>query len=134
MRRFSRPCRTVSGYIPSPGGYGFTSDMTVHCWASSGWAAYGTVCDVYGLDPDAGNGVPAMVAAVQSFRDLLNFDPHAHSVVAEGVFLETGKFVGLPSIWRKARSMLSKIVREESAYSRVAVYSIFPTGGIKRLT
>jgi hypothetical protein len=59
-------------------------------------AAYGTVCDVYGLEPDAGNGVPAMVAAVQSFGDLLNFNPHGHCVVPEGVFLDTGEFVPLP--------------------------------------
>lgn len=54
------------------------------------------MCDVYGLDPDAGNGVPAMVAAVQSFGDLLSSNPHVHSEVAEGVSLETGEFVGLP--------------------------------------
>ncbi|MBD3243516.1 MAG: hypothetical protein GF331_23195 [Chitinivibrionales bacterium] len=59
-------------------------------------AAYGAVCDVYGLEPDAGNGVPAMVAAVQSFGDLLNWQPHAHCLVPEGVFLDTGEFVPLP--------------------------------------
>ena len=32
----------------------------------------------------------------QAFGDLLNFNPHVHSVVPEGVFLETGEFVGLP--------------------------------------
>ena len=59
-------------------------------------AAYGTVCDVYRLDPQAGNGVPAMVSAVQTFGNMMNFNPHVHSVVAEGVFLETGEFVALP--------------------------------------
>lgn len=59
-------------------------------------AAYGTVCDVYEVEADAGCGVPAMVAAVQSFGDLLNFNPHVHSVVPEGVFLHTGEFVALP--------------------------------------
>jgi hypothetical protein len=39
-------------------------------------AAYGTVCEVYGLDPDAGNGVAAMVSAVQTFGDMMNFNPH----------------------------------------------------------
>lgn len=58
--------------------------------------AYGTVCDVYGLDPDAGNSVAAMVGAVQTFGDMMNFNPHVHSVVPEGVFLETGEFIALP--------------------------------------
>jgi hypothetical protein len=34
-------------------------------------AAYGTVCDVYGREPDAGNGVPAMVATPQTHGDLI---------------------------------------------------------------
>jgi hypothetical protein len=59
-------------------------------------AAYGTVCDVYGLDHDAGNGVPAMVSAVQTFGDMMNFNPHVHSLVAEGVFLHTGEYVSVP--------------------------------------
>ncbi len=35
-------------------------------------AAYAAVCDVYGLEPDAGNGVAAMAGAVQTFGDLMN--------------------------------------------------------------
>ena len=44
----------------------------------------------------AGNGVPAMVAAVQTFGDMINFNPHAHCVVPEGVFRDDGTFVPLP--------------------------------------
>jgi hypothetical protein len=53
--------------------------MTEVCWASVALsevevmcqAAYGTVCDAYGQEPDAGNGVAAMAGAVQTFGDLI---------------------------------------------------------------
>jgi hypothetical protein len=61
-------------------------------------AAYETVCEVFAMEPDGGSGVPAMVAATQTFGDLLNFHSHVHSVVAEGVFTETGAFIALPQV------------------------------------
>jgi hypothetical protein len=61
-------------------------------------AAYGTVCDVLGLEVDGSKGVPAMVGAVQTFGDLLNWHPHIHAVVAEGVFGESGEFVPLAKV------------------------------------
>jgi hypothetical protein len=40
-------------------------------------AAYGTVYDVFGLALDGHEGVPAMVGAVQTFGDVLNWHPHS---------------------------------------------------------
>ena len=61
-------------------------------------AAYETTCAVFAKDVDGGKGVPAMVAATQTFGDLMNFHPHVHSVVAEGVFTEAGAFVAVPHV------------------------------------
>jgi hypothetical protein len=61
-------------------------------------AAYGTVCDVLGLELDGRRGVPAMVAAVQTFGDMMNWHPHIHAVAAEGVFTESAKFVAIPDV------------------------------------
>ncbi|MBD3242073.1 MAG: hypothetical protein GF331_15895 [Chitinivibrionales bacterium] len=78
-------------------------------------AAYGTVRDVYGREPDAGNGVSAVVGAVQTFGDMINWHPHAHCVVPEGVFSKSGEFVPLPDaqlrraeeLWREQVFRLS---------------------------
>jgi len=63
-------------------------------------AAYDTVCDVFKLEIDGDSGIPAMVAAIQTFDDLIHLHPHIHAVVAEGVFTETGHFVHIPDIWK----------------------------------
>jgi hypothetical protein len=59
-------------------------------------AAYQTVRDVFALEPDGREGTAAMVGAVQTFGDLLNWHPHIHAVVADGVFDESGAFMALP--------------------------------------
>jgi len=63
-------------------------------------AAYNTVCDVFKLEIDGDSGVPAMVGAVQTFGDLINFHAHIHALVPEGVFTDTGHFVHIPDIWK----------------------------------
>jgi hypothetical protein len=35
---------------------------------------------------------------VQTFGDLVTFNPHIHALVAEGVFLPSGTFQVLPSL------------------------------------
>jgi hypothetical protein len=45
--------------------------------------------------PDA---KPGLVLSVQSFGDLVNFNPHLHVLAADGVFLPDGAFVGLPPV------------------------------------
>jgi hypothetical protein len=41
---------------------------------------------------------PAMIAGIQTFGDLINAHPHIHSLVPCGVFLESGKFIGIKQI------------------------------------
>jgi len=61
-------------------------------------AAYETLRDVFALEEDGRKGVPAMVGAVQTFGDLMNWHPHIHAVVAEGVFGENGTFTAVTDI------------------------------------
>ena len=61
-------------------------------------AAYGTVCDTFALEPDGAKGVPALVLTPQTQGDLLNWHPHVHGVVAEGVFGASGQFMHIPDI------------------------------------
>jgi hypothetical protein len=53
-------------------------------------AAWETVRDLCALEVDGDVGMPAMIGAVQSFGDLLNFNSHIHALVPEGVFTESG--------------------------------------------
>jgi hypothetical protein len=43
-------------------------------------------------------GQPAFILFVQTFGDLVNFNPHIHALVADGVFLDNGVFQVLPPI------------------------------------
>jgi hypothetical protein len=58
--------------------------------------AAATVKEVYGAV--MGEGTPGQVAAIQTFGDLLNFHPHIHSLVTDGVFLSSGTFRCMPDI------------------------------------
>jgi hypothetical protein len=40
----------------------------------------------------APHGQPAFILYVQTFGDLVTFNPHIHALVAEGVFLPSGTF------------------------------------------
>jgi hypothetical protein len=70
-------------------------------------AAWETVRAVYALEVDGDSGVPAMVGAVQTFGDLVHWHSHVHTIVAEGVFTESGHtstglsagFVHIPDVW-----------------------------------
>jgi ribosomal protein S27E len=61
-------------------------------------AAWETLRDVYALEVDGDCGVPAMIAAVQTFGSLINFNAHIHALVAEGVFTDSGHFVPIPDV------------------------------------
>ncbi len=41
-----------------------------------------------------------MIAAVQTFGDLVNHHPHIHAVAPEDVFTESGHFVHIPETWK----------------------------------
>ena len=43
-------------------------------------------------------GRPALIVFVQTFGDLVNFNPHLHVLAADGVFLPGGRFVALPRV------------------------------------
>ena len=42
------------------------------------------------------HGQPAFILYVQTFGDLVTFNPHIHALVADGVFLPSGTFRVLP--------------------------------------
>ena len=43
-------------------------------------------------------GIPGMVASIQTFGELINFHPHIHAIAADGVFAPDGTFLCLPKI------------------------------------
>jgi hypothetical protein len=62
--------------------------------------AWETILDLYALEVDGTCGTPAMIGAVQTFGDLINFHNHVHAVVCEGVFTESGHFVHITETWK----------------------------------
>jgi Putative transposase len=42
--------------------------------------------------------VPGIIMVVQTDGDLVNFHPHLHALVTDGVFTPTGWFVAFPKI------------------------------------
>ena len=48
-----------------------------------------------GKDPKA---VPGIIIAIQTYGDLVNFHPHLHALVPDGVFTPSGWFVAFPKI------------------------------------
>ena len=56
--------------------------------------------ELYALEVDGTCGTPAMIGAIQTFGDLINFHSHVHAVVTEGVFTESGYFVHIPQTWK----------------------------------
>jgi len=63
---------------------------------------------------------PGFILFVQTFGDLVNFNPHVHALVADGVFEVSGRFVPLPPVpepllaERLRRAVLSLLVRREA--------------------
>ncbi|HEX3020326.1 MAG TPA: transposase, partial [Chitinispirillaceae bacterium] len=41
-----------------------------------------------------------MIATAQTFGDLVHWHPHVHTIVAAGIFTESGHFVYIPDIWK----------------------------------
>ena len=61
-------------------------------------AAWETVRDVFCEEVACEDVYPAMIVGIQTFGDLINFHPHIHAIVPEGVFLESGKFINVSRI------------------------------------
>jgi hypothetical protein len=55
-------------------------------------AAWETVGDLYAFEVDGTCGKPAMIGAIQTFGDLVQWHWHCHvrAIVTEGVFTESG--------------------------------------------
>ncbi len=51
-----------------------------------------------GFDVLEPRGQPAFILYVQTFGDLVTFNPHIHALVADGVFLPSGTFRVLPPL------------------------------------
>ena len=51
-----------------------------------------------GFDAVEPRGQPAFILYVQTFGDLVTFNPHIHALVADGVFLPSGTFRELPPL------------------------------------
>jgi hypothetical protein len=71
-------------------------------------------------------GRPGFILFVQTFGDLVNFNPHVHALAADGVFEATGRFIPLPPIpeallaARLRREVLGLLVRREVIPSPLA--------------
>jgi len=66
-------------------------------------------------------GRPGLILFVQTFGDLLTFNPHIHVLAADGVFRADGVFVALPAIPAKLlergfRSQVLKLLVAERAF------------------
>ncbi|MGQ0510135.1 MAG: IS91 family transposase [Betaproteobacteria bacterium] len=65
-------------------------------------------------------GCPGFILFVQTFGDLVNFNPHVHALVADGVFEPSGRFLPLPPVpeallaERLRRDVLGLLVRREA--------------------
>ncbi|HUE87116.1 MAG TPA: transposase zinc-binding domain-containing protein, partial [Vicinamibacterales bacterium] len=63
---------------------------------------------------------PGFILFVQTFGNLVNFNPHVHALVADGVFEASGRFIPLPPIpeallgERLRREVLGLLVRREA--------------------
>ena len=53
---------------------------------------------------------PGFILFVQTFGDLVNFNPHVHALVADGVFEASGRFIPLPPI---PEALLAERLRRE---------------------
>ena len=60
-------------------------------------AAWGSIVEVFGAD----RGVPAAVLTVQTAGDALNFHPHLHGCLANGLFAANGTFTQFESIGKE---------------------------------
>jgi len=93
-------------------------------------AAWETINHVFSLEIDGDTGVPAMVGAIQTFGDLIHWHSHIHTIVAEGVFTESGHFVHIPDGWRHRavdfwRDKVFDLGRLPKVPSQAAVDKIF---------
>jgi hypothetical protein len=71
--------------------------------------------------------VPGIIIAIQTYGDLVNFHPHLHALVTDGVFTPTGWFVAFPTI---DLYVLEQFFRQRpTAHSPLLVQSLAASSG-----
>ena len=66
---------------------------------------------------------PGFILFVQTFGDLVNFNPHVHALVADGVFDVSGRFTPLPPV---PEALLAERLRREVIHLLVRREAILP--------
>ena len=61
-------------------------------------AAWEAIRDVFVEVTGIEDAIPAMIAGIQTFGDLINSHPHIHALVPDGIFLDSGTFVKVDAI------------------------------------
>jgi len=61
-------------------------------------AAWETIRDVLVEVTGIEDAIPAMIAGIQTFGDLINAHSHIHALVPDGIFLDSGTFVKVDTI------------------------------------
>ena len=61
-------------------------------------AAWEVVNEIYSEEIAFGEATSTMIAGIQTFGDLINWHPHIHALVPEGVFLPSGDFCSITGI------------------------------------
>ena len=113
----SRRYRTGSTCSPCRACCGRFSPAGACCWASCATSSNGLLARAYGRARPGAR--PGMILFVQTFGDLVNFNPHIHVLAADGTFDADGGFTVLPPIPRK---VLEPWFRREDA--RLAAHGI----------
>jgi len=57
------------------------------------------------------HGLPGMVAAIQTFGSQIEFNPHLHCLVSDGLLLPGGEFVPLPLYDEEFERLLTETFR-----------------------
>jgi hypothetical protein len=61
-------------------------------------AAWETIRDVFIEETEIKDALPAMIAGIQTFGDLINAHPHIHALCPDGIFLDSGTFVKVDTL------------------------------------
>jgi hypothetical protein len=58
--------------------------------------AHECLCEILRTALDQPEGIPGIVMVIHTFGEYLDFHPHLHALVADGLFLRDGRFLVLP--------------------------------------
>jgi len=86
--------------------------------------AHGCLIEYLRTTLDLPEGLPGIVMAIHTFGEYLDFHPHLHALVADGLFARSGLFYVLPAVSLKP---LAQLFRTRARYNR-SVYCPCPAG------